>query len=212
MFKTNKIIISIILISIIATGFIYGSLPDKIPFHWNINGEIDAWTGKIFSWFIAILPLAIYFLMIRIPEIDPKKESYSKHKKAYELLMVILVLSFTMLHWIVIFSALGYQISVSRIIPMGIGFLFIIMGNYMGQIRPNYSFGIKTPWTLANEIVWKKTHRIGGFAFILSGLIFIIAGIINRSYSFILAISSIFLAVIYIIVFSYFEYRKRKEQ
>ncbi|GAG67882.1 unnamed protein product [marine sediment metagenome] len=207
-FKIQKGMIILILISMIATFFIYSSLPEKIPMHWNIKGEINSYGGKSFVWFTALLPLIIYLLMIYVPEIDPKRESYKKHKKAYEILMNILVPFFIVVHWITIFSALGHQISVGRIIPIGVGILFIVIGNYMGQIRPNYTFGIKIPWTLANETVWKKTHRVGSFAFILSGLIFIIAGIINKPFSFILAISSIFVALIYTGVYSYLEYKK----
>jgi len=207
-FKIQKGMIILILISMIVTFFIYSSLPEKIPMHWNIKGEINSYGGKSFVWFTALLPLVIYLLMIYVPEIDPKRESYKKHKKAYEILMNILVPFFIVVHWITIFSALGHQISVGRIIPIGVGILFIVIGNYMGQIRPNYTFGIKIPWTLADETVWKKTHRVGSFAFILSGLIFIIAGIINKPFSFILAISSIFVALIYTSVYSYLEYKK----
>jgi len=207
-FKIHKGIIILILMSIIATAFIYSSLPEKIPSHWNIRGEIDSYNNKSFVWFTSLLPLGIYLLMIYIPEIDPRRESYKKHKKAYKILMNILVLFFIVIHWITIFSALGHQISVARIIPIGVGILFIVIGNYMGQIRPNYTFGIKIPWTLADETVWRKTHRVGSFAFILSGLIFIIAGIINKSYSFVLAMSSIFITLIYTFVYSYLEYKK----
>lgn len=207
-FKIHKGIIILILISIVATFFIYSNLPEKIPTHWNIRGEIDSYRSKSFVWFTALLPLGIYLLMIYVPNIDPRRESYKKHKKAYEILMNILVPFFIMMHWVAIFSALGHHISVARIIPIGIGILFIVMGNYMGQIRPNYTFGIRIPWTLADETVWRKTHRMGGFVFILSGLIFIIAGIVNKPYSFILAISSIFVLLIYTCVYSYLEYKK----
>lgn len=207
-FKIHKGMIILILISIIATIFIYSSLPEKIPTHWNIRGEIDSYNNKSFVWFTSLLPLGIYMLMIYVPEIDPRRESYKKHKKAYKILMNILVPFFIVVHWITIFSALGHQVSVARIIPIGVGILFIVIGNYMGQIRPNYTFGIRIPWTLADETVWKKTHRVGSFAFILSGLIFIIAGIINKPYSFILAISSIFVTLIFTFVYSYLEYKK----
>jgi len=158
-----------------------------------------------------LLPLGIYLLMIFVPEMDPRKESYQRHGKAYKIFTNTMVLFLIALHWIIVSASLGYQVSVGRIIPIGIGLLFILIGNYMGQIRPNYTFGIKLPWTLADETVWKKTHRVGSYAFILSGLIFILAGIINKSYSFALAISSIVAAVIYTFLYSYTEYKKVKQ-
>jgi len=117
-FKIQKGMIILILISMIVTFFIYSSLPEKIPMHWNIKGEINSYGGKSFVWFTALLPLVIYLLMIYVPEIDPKRESYKKHKKAYEILMNILVPFFIVVHWITIFSALGHQISIGRIIPI----------------------------------------------------------------------------------------------
>ncbi len=207
-FKINSILITLIFISLIITILIYPALPEKIPTHWNIKGEIDAYGNKNFIFLTALLPIIVYLLLIYIPEIDPRKNSYLKHQKTYTILINILIPFFILLQWISILSALGYELNISRIIPLAVGILLMVIGNYMGQIRPNYTFGIKLPWTLADETVWKKTHRVGGFVFILIGFIFILAGIINQTYSFILAIFCTFIALLYVGIYSYREYKK----
>jgi uncharacterized membrane protein len=43
-----------------------------------------------------------------------------------------------------------------------IGVLYLVFGNYFKTIKANYFIGIRTPWTLENETVWKETHKLGG--------------------------------------------------
>jgi len=31
--------------------------------------------------------------------------------------------------------------------------------------------GIRTPWTLSSDTVWRKTHRTGGWLMVLGGLV-----------------------------------------
>jgi len=210
-FSYNNIFFFLIIISLVASFIIYPTLPETIPSHWNIKGEIDGYSHKAFSLFTSLLPLGIYLLMNYLPRIDARKKMKLKGNKAYNSISDALVLFFLLLHWIIIFSALGYSVSTSRFLPIGIGILFLIIGYFMGDIKPNNIFGIKTPWTLANEIVWEKTHQIGRFAFIFSGLIFIFAGIINKNYLFTTAIISIFLIIFFLFIYSYLEFRKLKK-
>lgn len=208
MMKINKWLLLILLTSFIATIFIYNSLPDSIPRHWNIKDEIDAYGHKSMVFFTGLLPIGLYILMLLIPKIDPKRKSYLKHKKAYEILVVMIIIFLVMIHWISIFVALGSNINVGSLMKISIGLLFTIIGNYMGQIRHNYFFGIRTPWTLANETVWKKTHRVGGYGFIIVGILFILLSFVNGYLGFIIPMGALILVILYIVIYSYVEYTK----
>lgn len=154
----------------IGTLAIYSSLPDVVPLHWGINGEVNRWGSKVYMLGTGLLPLAIYGLMIILPRIDPKKESFVLHDRAYKITRALLILFLVGIHWATILVSLGYPLNITLVVTVGIGLLFMFMGNYLSQVRQNYSFGIRTPWALANEKVWAKTHRFGGYAFILLGL------------------------------------------
>jgi uncharacterized membrane protein len=93
-----------------------------------------------------------------------------------------------------------------------IGILIALLGNYFQSIRPNYFIGIRTPWTLENETVWKKTHRLGGRLWFGGGLIIIILTLIlgNNKAIAITFTSIIAILVIVPIVYSYFEFLKQK--
>lgn len=210
--KTNKFILELIIISIIGTIFVYGYLPDTIPLHWNIQGEVDRVGGKNNVFITALLPLVLYMLMMLFPKIDPKKKSYEKHKKAYSITVGLILVFLIVIHWVTILVSLGLNLDVSTVVSMGIGVMFIVIGNFMSQIRQNYFFGIRTPWTLANENVWKKTHRVGGYGFIAIGAAFILSAFLKSSMlKFIIIVGGTIGFTIYIFIYSYFVFKKETE-
>ncbi|MZQ75057.1 MAG: DUF1648 domain-containing protein [Peptoclostridium sp.] len=210
--KTNKFILELIIISIIGTIFVYGYLPDTIPLHWNIQGEVDRVGGKNNVFITALLPLVLYMLMMLFPKIDPKKKSYEKHKKAYSITVGLILVFLIVIHWVTILVSLGLNLDVSTVVSMGIGVMFIVIGNFMSQIRQNYFFGIRTPWTLANENVWKKTHRVGGYGFIAIGAAFILSAFLKSSMlKFIIIVGGTIGFTLYIFIYSYFVFKKETE-
>lgn len=157
---------------LLAAVVLYPHLPDKIPGHWNIHGEIDAYYHKSFgAFFEPILLIGIYLLMLFTPLIDPKKNNYLRFAGAYRFLRWAIVLFFGLLYGATILVAMGYPVDVSLLVKAVVAILFIIIGNFMSQFRHNYFVGIKTPWTLANEEVWQRTHRLGARVWVAGGLI-----------------------------------------
>lgn len=213
MLKANKLILELTIVSIIGTIFVYGYLPDTIPLHWNIQGEVDRIGGKNNVFMTALLPLVLYMLMMLFPKIDPKKKSYEKHQKAYGVTVGLIVTFLIAIHWVTIFVSLGANLDVSTVVSIGMGIMFIVIGNFMSQIRQNYFFGIRTPWTLANENVWKKTHRVGGYGFIAIGAAFILSAFLKSSMlKFIIVVGGTIGFTLYICVYSYFAFKKETEE
>ncbi len=206
--KINKWMVLLILLSIIGTILVYSYLPNKVPSHWNIAGEIDAYQQKTWVFFTAVLPLVLYMLMVFLPKIDPKKDSYLKHQKAYTVTQLFIVVFMIFIHWITVAVAMGYSINIGIVMRLAVGILFIILGNYLGQIRQNYFFGIKTPWTLANEQVWKKTHRMGGYVFVLLGILMAATVFLSNRWAFFIMMGGLFASAAYVLIYSYFIYKK----
>ncbi|KNF07070.1 putative membrane protein [Gottschalkia purinilytica] len=209
--RLDIIIVTINIISILGTIFIYNKLPDKIAMHWNWAGNPDRFESKSMIFLIAFLPMIIYILMKVFPKIDPKKESYKKHAKAYNIFIGYTTLFLLSIHWSTVLYALGYNVDISLVVKIGVGILFLVIGNYMSQIRQNYSFGIKIPWTLANEKVWRKTHRLGGYLYIISGLLFIISIFLKGKIALYLPLGFVILSSIVTFIYSYIIYKKETE-
>jgi uncharacterized membrane protein len=201
--------LSIIAATIIFSIIVYPSLPSEMATHWGINGEPDGYMTKWWgTFFLPILLLGLYFLLISLPKIDPKKENYEKFASTYNLIVLLFVIFLSVLHVGVLLFNLGVNINISMIVPVGVGLLFIIQGNYMPKFKHNYFVGIKTPWTLANEKVWAKTHRFGGKVFIVMGLVLIASAFFNGPAQFTVLMSVIFGGIFLLFLMSYIYFKK----
>lgn len=213
--KKNKgdiFFIVIILLSILATVFIFKDLPTEIPTHWNIKGEVDNYSSKHFAFFTALLPALIYVLMKVVPRINIKRKSYQKYEVAYNATIFSTILFLIGVHWVIIFSALGYSIDIIKYVKVSLGILLVIIGRYMPQIKFNYLFGIRTPWTLLSLNVWRKTHMVGGYLYFVMGTVFILSSLSENTMSLYLALGSLIVLSIGIVIYSYILYRKEKNK
>jgi uncharacterized membrane protein len=148
----------------------------QIPIHWNAAGEIDGWASKTFGLLLTpALTLGLTALFAVIPRIDPRGDNILRSWDAYRIIWIGTLVLMLCIQAITILAAFGREINAGFLIPAGVGLLFVFLGNSMGKIRPNYMFGVRTPWTLASEVSWNKTHRLAGWLFVALGL-FMIAG------------------------------------
>ncbi len=201
----------IALIPIIYLNFIWNQLPQKVPMHWNINGEIDRYGNKIeLYWISLLLPLSVLLMMNIIPLIDPKNKIQKMGKK-YKNLKLFLVIFMSGLSLIIILTAKNKALIKPSYIFIMLSFLIICFGNYMKTIKPNYFIGIRTPWTLENPKVWKITHQKASKLWFLGGILMMISLLIftKRIGIIIFFIISLIL-VLYPTWFSYRYYKKLK--
>ena len=188
-------------------AFLYPSLPEQIPTHWNFEGEVDDYTAK--PWGVIILPLAavLSFIMMRvIPVISPRGFRTEKFLDVINVFTVAIVGFMSAVAILVLLEANGQNVRINEMIFAGVGLLFIVLGNYMAKVRKNFFIGIRTPWTLASDEVWSRTHRLGGRVFILVG-IFMFSNAFFRWPPRVLIGSIVFVALVPI-VYSYILYRR----
>ena len=208
MFKENKktlfITCAVILLPIIAGLLLWDRLPDRIPTHWGMGGEVDGWSGKGFAVFaMPALMLGIQLLCFFVTASDPKRGNI-RRKFLSMVLWIIPVLS-VMTSCISYAVALGAQIRVEQVIPGFIGLMLVIIGNYMPKFQQSYTMGIRLPWTLSSEENWNRTHRFGGKIWALGGIGVLFCTLMGWGIA-----SIVILAVVVIVptVYSYVLYRK----
>jgi len=176
--KNETPLIAIILLPFIYLAYIWNELPEKVPTHWNIKGEIDKFGDKSELLLIPILlPLSIYILFLIIPKIDPKNK-ITKMGSKYQHIKILLTTFMSVLALFIIYSAKNQSFANPNYIVLSIGISYIILGNYFKTLKANYFIGIRTPWTLENETVWKETHKLGGKMWFIGGIIVVISSLI----------------------------------
>ena len=207
--KKDYLILLIVLLPFIYLGYIWNSLPESVPIHWDGNGEIDGYGSKYSLILIPLLlPLLTYLLLLYIPKIDPKGKINAMGKK-YDSIKFILVLFMSFIALFILYSSKSQTITNPNMLFILIGMLFTFLGNYMKTLKPNYFIGIKTPWTLENEEVWKSTHKLGGKLWFVGGLLIILLSLIlDKNLNQILFITITGILVIIPIIYSYIEFKK----
>ena len=208
--KSMVVLISFLsLAPLLLVAAVYSRLPDTIPMQWGFNGQVR-YDPKINIWFMASLSPLLALLFPFMAKIDPRKRNYEKFGGAYQAFMAIMLLFLLMMNGIVISESFyPGRISVYHVVMLGVGLLFVYMGNIMPKVKSNFYIGMRTPWTLSDTDVWYKTNRLSGYMFFVSGLILCLMPFIlpeKAAFIALLAIASV--NVIVPTVMSYIWYRK----
>ena len=204
----------IMLIPVAYLWISWNNLPEQVPVHFNLSGEADGWAARHhLIWLTLLVTFGLYLLMWVLPEIGPKRKLKQMGNK-YDQLRLILVLFMSVLILFNIYYAQNQQISDNfNFLVLLLGGLIAALGNYFQTIRPNYFIGIRTPWTLESEVVWRKTHRLGGWLWLAGGiLIMAIAFTPFPDVKEILLICILAVIVIIPVIYSFLESRNENSQ
>lgn len=202
----------IIAAALIASAVVYPDLPDRMPTHWNLSGEPDGWSSRAWgAWLIPFMIAVVWGLTRLLPAIDPRKANYAKFAGAFEGIILSVMLFMLVLHGLILRAALGHPVAMDRVMPAGIGVLFIVIGNLLPRARPNWFVGIRTPWTLSSDRVWEKTHRIGGRLFVAGGIVIALSTFLGTNWSQGVLIGVVIACSLGAVAYSYLEWRKEKD-
>ena len=212
MIKKNlpKLIITslIILIPILIGLILWDKLPDQVPIHWDINGAVDGYANKMQAVFAMPLVLVVFqWICFLGTSLDPKKQNIND--KIFTLVLWIIPIISLLCNSMVYATALGHKVSVEIIMPLFMGALFVIIGNYMPKCKQSYTMGIKLPWTLNDEENWNKTHRMAGFLWVIGGVVIMATAFLGLFWLFFVVLIPM---VIIPFVYSYLLYKKNKTE
>lgn len=207
--KKTILPIAIIISSLIISLLSYDKLPDQVPIHWDISGEVDLYASKTFALFL--LPaMMVFVVLLRIvaPKIDPKKENLQKNAGELSTINVVTLLVLLVVHGLTVLVGMGYEINIAVIAPLVAGVLFVVIGNLMPRVRHNFTVGIRTSWALANEDVWRKTNQIGGRSLFFGGLVMILSVFLSSPWMQIIFFVTLAISVLLPTISSFVYYKK----
>jgi uncharacterized membrane protein len=192
---------------------VYPLLPEQIPVHWGLSGDVDGWTAKWPGAFMApALALGIWLLLQVLPKVDPRRRNYERFQETYWVLVNVIIGFIGLVHVLSLGTALGWPIAVPRVILVLVGLLFVALGNYLPRLRPNWWMGIRTPWTLENDRVWRDTHRLGGKTFVVAGLLMMIAAFLPPALALAAMVGAMLLGAGVPLVYSYVLWRREQRR
>jgi uncharacterized membrane protein len=171
---------ALILATLAGTAVAYPHLPNIVPMHWDFQGHVNGWGPK--WWLFLTGPGAMLFIILMfsaLPWLSPKKFEVDSFRATYLYIMIVIVGMMAYVHLLILGSALGVALDVSRAVEGGVCLLIALLGNVLGKVRRNFFVGVRTPWTLASEQVWNATHRFAAKTFFAGGLLGLLAVILR---------------------------------
>lgn len=208
MIKRNKgmlILTSIVMLLPVVVGLLlWDKLPEQIPIHWNVSGEVDGWGSRATAvFFLPLFILAIHWICVFATCADPK--AWDVHEKVLTLVLWICPFVSLLVNTFVFATALGYKLAIEIIMPLAFGILFMILGNLMPKCKRNYTVGIRLPWTLNDDENWNRTHRFSGKIWVVGGAVIAATSVFS---SFVLFLTVVVLIAVLPVLYSYLLYRR----
>jgi uncharacterized membrane protein len=207
---TTYLALLIIVIQVLVSLVTYPFLPPMVPSHWNAAGQIDAYIPKLFNAILyPLMSLGLYILIRGLFAIGPRLGNQPKYSnlEVINIILVGVLLLMLVVQLTTTSIALGFPVDITLVVCLAISLLFMFIGNYMGKLRRNFWGGIRTPWTLASDTIWERTHRLGGWLFVLGGLLGLVLSFVPALR--LGAIIVIPLIVVFVpVVYSYFAYQR----
>ena len=198
-------------LAVVLSIWAYPQLPPTIATHWNVGGTADGFSSRATA--VLIMPLVIIGLtglFNVLPKLDPRRANYAKFIDTYWLIANAVLLFILIGHGMIIATGLGYPVKVDRFMPIGIGLLFIVLGNYLTRVEPNWFIGIRTPWTLSSDTVWRKTHRTGGWLMVVGGFVLAASVFLPQGAFLPLLIAAILIVAVIPVVQSYILWKREQ--
>jgi uncharacterized membrane protein len=193
----------------VAAAIVYPRLPGRIPTHWNVRGQVDAWGGRAWAFLFPAVATGMVLLATEVlPRIDPRRANWEKFRDVLYLIVNLIVLFTAWMMALSLGMGLGWKVDLTRALMVGMGLFLAALGNYLPRIRSNWWLGIRTPWTLESERVWRETHRVGGRMFVGAGLLAAAAGFLPQPFCVVIPIAAIAVATLVPVVYSYVVFRR----
>jgi len=204
-------VLGVIAAQILVSVLAYPFMPALMPSHWNASGQVDGYMSRTANAiFVPAISAGIYILRRILLFIAPSTSSNTNRyvlSKLSDYLLCGVILFMFAIHLVATAAALGLPVDIGFVVCLAIALLFIFIGNYLGKIQRNFWFGIRTPWTLADDTVWERTHRLGGWLFVGAGVVMLVLGFFAPLRP-LAIIGPILLAAIILTGYSFLVYRR----
>ena len=196
-------------VALLAAAALFGvvlrdRLPATMATHWGADGQVNGWSPRGLA--LLLLPgigLLTAGVLAVAPKLDPRYRNFPAHAGEYWLVGNAVLGLLALIHAGMLAFALGWIAHLESVVGVGIGVLFMLMGNVLTRVRANWIFGVRTPWTLSSDRAWRQTHRLAGYGFVLAGFVTLVAALFVHRALFAVMVAAPLAASLVAVVWSY---------
>lgn len=184
-------------------------LPERVASHWGAHGEVNGYSSRAaLVLLVPLLSLVLAIVLAYAPTLDPKRRNFPMHAGAYWVVTNVVLAFLAATHVMLIGFNLGWPMNINVLMGVGLGLLFIVLGNVLTRVRPNWIFGVRTPWTLSSDRSWRETHRVAGYGFVAAGIATLITGFAAPKVALIVMLAGVGAAAVVSVVWSYVAWKR----
>lgn len=193
-------------------GYGFSRVPfgSRVAVHWDVNGHANGYSDAVWAFLLVpILTVAVSALLALVPSIEPRRRNLNLSGTAYRATWISVLLLMAGVQALIVLSAVGVARSdvAARLVPAGVGLVLMVVGNYLGKVRSNFFFGIRTPWTLSSERSWNRTHRLGGRLLVVLGLVAVVTPVFPWA-GVVALVAGVPVVIVVLVIYSYVEWRR----
>jgi len=208
--RAEWLALALVVTSFVAAIIALPLLPARVPSHWNAAGEIDGYMPRGWgAFFMPVLSLVILAILVIFPRIDPKRENIEKFRPYFDDFILAFLVFMSYFHLLTLAAGVGFTVNIVMPLVPAFAILFFVLGRLISHAEPNWTVGIRTPWTLSSETVWRKTHEMGGKLFRAAAVVGLL-GLLFPSAAIWFILVPILGTALTTVVYSYVEFRKEK--
>jgi uncharacterized membrane protein len=199
--RQDYVAIALLVLAGIVTALVYQRLPERMPIHWDIRGEADGWASRaVGAWLMFPIAAIIWPLARFLPLLLSKEKQEKIAGTPVAAFALVMTVFFVTMQFLILYAALHPGFRTGAGVSLLLGAMWIAMGQMMPRTRRNPFIGIRTSWTLASDENWLRTHRVGGYAFFIGGVVTVAAALLGDHALFVAipaALVSAFVPVVY---------------
>lgn len=198
-------------VAVAVAALAYPAMPERIVTHWNEMGEPNGVSSRALGLGFGPIAVAVVFVIyLLIPIFDPKARNIAKFQEYFDRFMIALELFLFYVYAISVLWNLGIDVPIGPFVIAAIGCLFYAIGALLAHAEPNWTVGIRTPWTLSSEKVWKKTHQLGSVLFKVTALI-ALAGFFFPEYAYPALFAAVIVSALVLVIYSFVIFRSESK-
>lgn len=206
------VLVSVVVLMFLVNFIFYTKLPNVVATHFNEKGIANGYSSKLtFLLTDSVLSVVLLGIFLIIPKVDPLKENIEKFKEYYYYFAVVIMIFMLLVHLQVILYNLGIKLDVNVFVSLLTAVILYFASLLVEKAKRNWFIGIRTPWTLSSDVVWDKTHRVGGMLLKVCSVLAIL-GAFFRDHAYLFILIPLLATTLYLVIFSYVEYQKEVQQ
>ncbi len=205
--KEETLSLAMLIGMFILAAVTWPTAPERVPIHWTFSGEPDRFADKFVGLMgPPLVTVGVYLALLFLPRIDPRRANYDAFRTPYTAIRTAIIGLLLAMDAFIHLWIRGQKIS-PLFMPVMAGTAMMVLGNYLPKLKSNWFIGIRTPWTLSSEQSWRKTHQLAGWLFVASGVVIMMASVLNPEKSRLVFFGVLMATVGWTVAYSYFAWR-----